>query len=130
MELNSADSVLLVRLRGIGPTFATRILKYRELIGGFVDISQLLEVYGIDSILFNSLKENIVIDSSFVKKLDINKLTKEELSKHPYLTYNVANSIASYRQIHGEFKTLTDLLDIYSIDQALLDKMYPYLQVE
>lgn len=49
VELNSTDSIELIKIKGIGPVFASRIMKYRDLLGGYVSISQLQEVYGIDS---------------------------------------------------------------------------------
>lgn len=130
VEINTADSIVLKGLRGIGSVLANRIIGYRELIGGFVNKQQLLEVYGIDSILFASIERHIILDTSFVSKLNINELSKQELSSHPYLNYNIANSIVSYREQHGKFRNIPDLLDIYVIDEALLEKIHPYLLVE
>ncbi len=41
VELNSADSTKLIQLAGIGSVFAKRILKYRDLLGGFYSTAQL-----------------------------------------------------------------------------------------
>jgi competence protein ComEA len=35
IELNSADSTKLMEIRGIGPSFAVRIVRYRGRLGGF-----------------------------------------------------------------------------------------------
>src|SRR3569833_3197280 len=48
IELNSADSAKLTELKGIGPSFARRIINYRNRLGGFINKEQLKEVYGMD----------------------------------------------------------------------------------
>ena len=47
VEINTADSAELMRLNGIGASFSRRIVKYRNLLGGFISKEQLLEVYGM-----------------------------------------------------------------------------------
>jgi len=57
VDLNQADSAGLDQIKGIGPAFANRILKYRERLGGFYKKEQLLEVYGLDSVKYNEIKD-------------------------------------------------------------------------
>ena len=47
LDLNTATEAELVKLPGIGPALAKRIVQYRSQIGRFTRVEQLLEVPGI-----------------------------------------------------------------------------------
>ncbi|TFH36016.1 MAG: hypothetical protein E4G95_06220, partial [Bacteroidia bacterium] len=100
-EINSADSSRLVELKGIGPVLSGRIIKYRRLLGGFVSVSQLTEVYGIDSALVKSLSKYLAVDSSLVTRIDINSSGYGDLVRHPYISPEQANLIIRYRSRVG-----------------------------
>jgi DNA uptake protein ComE-like DNA-binding protein len=51
-------------LPAIGEVFSKRICKYRNILGGFNSISQLMEVYGMDSIRFESIRPFLEINTS------------------------------------------------------------------
>jgi DNA uptake protein ComE-like DNA-binding protein len=101
IEINSADSVTLDELPGIGPAFARRIIKYREMLGGFAYPEQLKEVYGMDSARLSGFIKQIRIDTSGIRKMDINKATFKELLAHPYLEYEQVKAIARFRDKKG-----------------------------
>lgn len=130
VEINSADSAELVKLNGIGPAFASRIIKYRKLLGGFVQKQQLQEVYGLDSLKFQQIEENIKLDPGKIAKLNLNTVSAEELRKHPYFKYKLVNAIVQYRQRHGSFKNVEELKKIYLIDQETFEKIQPYVVAE
>ncbi len=130
VELNAADSALLVTVNGIGPVLSKRIIKYRDKLGGFVNVNQMMEVYGMDSVWFETIKPSLLVDSTSVIKISINTITQEELSKHPYFWKNVAKAICNYRQQHGAFAGIDDLKKIYVLDETLLRKIEPYLSFE
>ncbi len=130
VELNSADSALLVTVKGIGPVLSKRIIKYRNRLGGFVNVNQMMEVYGMDSVWFESIKTSLLVDSTTVAKIPINTITKEELEKHPYFWNNIAKTICNYRQQHGAFTNIDDMKKIYTLDETLLGKIEPYLSFE
>lgn len=83
IELNAADSVTLESLPGIGPAFASRILKYRKLLGGYVDVVQLKEVYGMPEETYEKIKPLCKIDPS-----KVNILSAELLWENPYKIYH------------------------------------------
>ncbi|MFA5814343.1 MAG: helix-hairpin-helix domain-containing protein [Bacteroidales bacterium] len=101
IEINSADSLALLDLPGIGPVFAKRIIKYRQMLGGFAYPEQLKEVYGMDSARLSGFIKQIRIDTSGIRKMDINKATFKELLAHPYLEYEQVKAIARFRDKKG-----------------------------
>lgn len=130
IELNSADSTELTQLKGIGPVLSGRILKYRKRLGGFVAKEQLMEVYGIDSLLYASIKGKAVVDENKIVKYNINQVSIEELKKHPYIKYSIANSIVNYRNRHGSYKELAEILKSDLVNEELYRKIAPYLTTE
>lgn len=122
-ELNSADTTQLMRVKGIGKVFANRIIKYRDLLGGFNNLNQISETYGIAPEAVEELKKYAFINSG-VKKIVINKADK---IRHPYLNYNQAKVILEYRKQHGDFKNINDLKSIKILDENTLNKIEPYL---
>ena len=87
IDINSADTTLFKSLPGIGSVYATRIVKYRNLLGGFVEITQLKEVYGIKPELFDQIKSQLFISTKMVKKIAADSLWKRPYAfYHPYLS--------------------------------------------
>ncbi|UCG27269.1 MAG: helix-hairpin-helix domain-containing protein, partial [Bacteroidales bacterium] len=84
IEINSADTMDLMPLKGIGPVLSRRILKYRNLLGGFYWKEQLLEVYGLTSVTYSEIEAFIEIDTFLVKKINLNQCTYADLIRHPY----------------------------------------------
>ena len=124
IELNSADSLILTDINGIGPTYTKRILKYRAMLGGFVASEQLLEVYGFTPELYEKIKPIIFIDRSLIKKLNLNKDDFKTINKHPYLSYELTKTIFDWRR--KTTITATNLKDILN-DNLLYLKLLPYL---
>lgn len=131
VELNQADSLQLVALRGIGPVFAKRIMKYRDQLGGFHKVSQLNEVYGLRDKDLSIWEGKLSVDDRFVKKLSLNGSAQEDLAAHPYIGTSVAKFIVSYRLQHKEgFQQLEDLLSSFLVDEKKLEQLRPYLTLE
>ena len=130
LELNSIDSLRLVSLKGIGPFYASQILKYRRKIGGFYSIEQLLEVWKMRPETYELLTEQVFIDSEKIQKLRLNTISFEELYKHPYLSYAQANSIVKMRTQLDGFKTVSGIKKSKLIDSKTFDKLLPYLILE
>ncbi len=127
IELNKATVEELKQVKGIGNVFAVRISKYRNLLGGFYDVAQLKEVYGIDNEIFQDIKENFYVDTTYTQKIDVNYATFKEIIKHPYFTYEITKEIVNYREKHGAFKNNEDLLKVPLIFDDLYHKIYPYI---
>lgn len=127
IEINMADSSGLVMLHGIGPVFASRILKYRNLLGGFHNKRQLLEVYGINNELFSDISDMIETDTSLIKKIRINFADYSELIRHPYIEKEHASAILNYRQKNGPYKTEEQLVVYGLTDTAAFKRIRPYI---
>ena len=130
IELNIADTSELDKLKGIGSSFAKRIVKYRDLLGGFVRKEQLLEVYGFDQEKYDGLSGNVSVDVALTKKININSATVEDMKKHPYIKYNLANLIVNYRKQHGNYKSVEDIKKLDLVTEELYLKLAPYLTIE
>ena len=128
VELNSADSAQLESLPGIGPAFAARILRYRTRLGGFYHREQLKEVYGLDSLKYENLKDRVEIDEHLITRIDVNTATFDDLKRYPYLTYKQINAILQYRKQHGDYKSIIDLKEVLVLDDDILRKIAPYLK--
>ena len=97
LELNRADSADLVQFKGIGPVYASRILKYRERLGGFFDVRQLKEL-DMKYFNFDSLAHFFTVDTSFIRKKDIGSMEFKELLRHPYMDYETVSMIFDYKR--------------------------------
>lgn len=111
VELNSADTLQLQELRGIGPGFARRIVKYREKLGGYYAKEQLMEVYGFTDSLYKQVSPHVTVDASKIQKLNINELGIAELKRHPYISFFEAKAIVEYRNSlkSGRIESLDEL---------------------
>ncbi len=127
VEINSADSVMMESIRGIGPAFASRIIRYRNRLGGFYNKEQLKEVYGIDSLKYQQLSDYIVVDESLIEKININTATFEHLKRHPYLNFKQINALIQYRLQHGNYGNLDDLHKVLILNEKIIRKIGPYI---
>lgn len=127
IEINSADTLDLQQLTGIGPSFASRIVKYRDLLGGYSDKTQLLEVFGMDSLRYVSIADNILVDQKKIQKININSASVKELIVHPYIEFYLAKSIITYREQIGNYENINELLNAKLIYLELFQKIAPYL---
>ncbi len=131
LELNSADSLQLLEIKGIGPAFASRIIKYRNRLGGFQKVEQLMEVYGMKEEQFDLIKTQVKVNPSVIIKININSCTPEELKNHPYINnWNIANALVNYRKKHGLFKSIEEIKKCDLVNEELYLKLAPYLTLD
>ncbi len=130
VDLNTADSVTLLTLYGVGPSFAKRIIKYRNLLGGFYSKNQLLEVYGFDQDRLDKIEAKCDVSSGGIKKININTVRTDELKKHPYLDFYTAKAIVDQRVILGRFTSIQQIKSIPLIHEDLFNKIQHYFVIE
>jgi DNA uptake protein ComE-like DNA-binding protein len=127
LELNRADSAQLDDLPGIGPTLASRIIRYKNLLGGYCKVQQLMEIYGMKEEYFSKASAFLITDSSLIMKLNINFASFAELGRHPYIGFKQAKKVLKRRDSTGKFSDIADLSPIFTPDS--LRKLTPYLNL-
>ena len=130
VDINKADSAEFTLIRGIGPAFASRIVKYRTRLGGFYKKEQLMEVWGLDSIKYAQIENQAIMGSIQLYQININNCTFEEFKTFPYLSYKQMNAIINYRIQHGDYKALDDLNKIAILNTDLIKKIAPYITLK
>ena len=130
VELNTADTTILKKVPGIGSTFARRIIKYRELLGGFYTVEQLREVYGLDEERYNAMKSWFSADISLICPLEVHKMSFKELCKHPYINYQQARIIEQLRKQKGKLSGWENLQLLEEFTETDKERLTPYLSFE
>jgi competence ComEA-like helix-hairpin-helix protein len=127
IDINSADTSAFIALPGIGSKLASRIVSFREKLGGFYSIEQIREVYGLQDSVYNKLLPYLSLSAANVKTIDINSASMEMLASHPYIKKEKAALIVSYRKEHGNFGSMEELKRIHGINEGEIEKMRFYL---
>ncbi|MEA3478374.1 MAG: helix-hairpin-helix domain-containing protein, partial [Bacteroidota bacterium] len=126
IDINRADSTQLLPLPGIGPVFAGRIIKYRNLLGGYVSVDQLGEVYGLSAETLDLIRGRITIDTSLICKMQLNHATFRELLRHPYLEYEDVKALVGYRDFKGDITSVNELRTNQIFHDSILNKINVY----
>ena len=129
IEINTADTSAFISLPGIGSKLASRIVTFREKLGGFYSVDQIAETYGLQDSTFQKIKQYLKLDNASVKKININTATIEELKAHPYIKFSLANPIVAYRNEHGAFSKIEDIKNVMAVTEAAYQKIAVYLSV-
>ena len=124
IALNSADTALLKRVPGIGSGFAGAIVRYRERLGGFYKVGQLLEIDNFPE----SALPYFTADASRCRRLNINKLTLNQLRRHPYISFYQAKTIVDHRRLHGPIKSLDELRLYKDFTPEVIEKLRNYVE--
>ena len=130
VDLNTATIDQLRNIPGMGNGLLFRVLKYKERLGGFINIEQVKETYGMSDSSFVLMQPFLKITTTVITKININTATDYDLSTHPYIDRNVAKAIVLYRIQHGSYQSITDIMKIVFIKEPLFNKVAPYLTVQ
>jgi len=128
LDLNTADSTSLIALPGIGPVLSARIVRYRNLLGGYASVEQLREVYGLPEETFNMISGRVMADSSAIKRININNADYKQLIRLPYFDSYEVTSILKYRELKGKIVDLNELIDNKLVTTEKFVKVRPYLK--
>ena len=127
VDLNTADSVMLMSLPHMSKYMASRIVRYKNSLGNFVDVGQLLEVKGIDTAWFQTLVPYLAMSQVEVMKINVNTFEFKSLLKHPYLDYDQVKSIVNYREKRG-FITDWEQLCVVLNDKKVNPRLEYYVE--
>ena len=130
IDINNADLDGFVSLPGIGEKLGTRIINFRDKLGGFHSVTQVAETYGLPDSTYQKIQSLLLLQDSGIKKISINNATKDELKMHPYIKWKIANAIVEYRDQQGPFKSLEELKKIILLDNETFIKIKPYLMID
>lgn len=123
VAINTADTTELMKIPGIGSYYAKTIVRYRDQLGGFAFLSQLREIEGVPEEAIGFIQ----VDAKGVKKMEINKLSLNQLRRHPYINFYQAKAICDYRRLHGPIKSLEDLKLLKDFPSAEIERLLPYV---
>lgn len=130
VDINRSDSGQWESLPGIGPGYARRIIRYRERLGGFVHPDQIAETYQLPDSVYQRIRPLLTFQQSdSIRRLSVNVTSLDSLGRHPYVGFSKARLIVRYREQHGRFTDLSQLLDIETFDQTWLTRIQPYLRL-
>lgn len=127
LEINLADSAALTTLPGVGAVYASRIIRFREALGGFYSISQMMEVWGMSEGNFRKFVSHVTVDSTLIRPLRINFSDISSLSRHPYITPSEARMIVDIRSSEGPILGYGILVEKKVFDEEAMRKISHYL---
>lgn len=131
LNLNTADSVQLMAVPGIGAYTARKILQYRHSLGGFVSVDQLSEIEGLHSENLTALKACAFIEKKpAIRRMAVNKAGVKSLLRHPYISYEQAVALVRLREEGGRLKNLESLSFLDEFSPKDLHRLGPYLDFE
>lgn len=128
VELNTADSLELLSVRGIGEKSVSAIMAYRELLGGFHSVEQLTEMNVIFEKNYELMQPYIWADSCEIRKIDVNFAPANAVNEHPYMKGKLARRILSKRQLKGGWSTIEDMIEDKTLTSNEAARLAPYLQ--
>ena len=128
LNINDIDSISLERLPVFGPVLSGRTVKYRKLLGGFVDVRQLKEVYGFNDESYQVVSGWFKVESENVVQICVDTASWSQMRKHPYIGFEGARMIERYRR-HHEIKTIDDLREMPLMNDSTWKVWFPYIKV-
>lgn len=126
-DINLAYQEDLMKIYGVGEALSTRIIKQRSILGGFVSMEQLTEVWGLSPEVVLELNAHFHVSAlPAILKLDINNASLKELSQFYYFKGGLARDIITYRSMKGDFAKIEDLTKIkgFPVDKAKIIALY------
>lgn len=124
VTLDDADTASLRKVPGIGRYYASRIVRYRNGLGGYVSVAQLSEIEGIPEAALSYFR----VTGGAVRKLNLNRLTLNELKHHPYINFYQARRIIDYRRLKGPLHSIDDLRLLKDFSQRDIERLRPYVE--
>ena len=122
--LNTADTAQLRRVPGIGIYYAKEIARYGRLLGGYASVDQLDEIDNFPK----QTKQYFVVENASPQKLNLNRLSLNELKRHPYINFYQAKAITDYRRLRGPLHSLQDLRLLPDFTPEAITRLEPYVE--
>lgn len=130
IDINTADTSAFIALWGIGNRLASRIVNFREKLGGFHRVDQVGETYGLPDSTFQAIKSHLTCTNPALRTININTADAVLLDQHPYISRSEAHAIVRYREQHGAYQAVDQLLQIAILTPDHVEKIRPYLTIQ
>lgn len=130
VELNSADTALLMQVKGIGRGYAKGIVRFRQSTGGFISVDQLSEIYGMKPDILERIRPFCTVNLALVQKIKVNFASVERLKSHPYIGFYKAKAIYELRRNKGKLKDINELKVLQELSADDLNRMKSYLSFD
>lgn len=130
VDINTATVDQLKSLPGMVYPLQYRIITFRDKLGGFIHTHQIRETYGMTDSIYDAIKPFLAVQTTEIRKININTATEYDLNLHPYIDKTTAKAIVVYRTQHGKYNSVADIKKIVFIKDDVFNKMEPYLTVE
>lgn len=130
VDLNSADTTLLMQVKGIGRGYAKGIVRFRQRVGGFISVDQLSEIYGMHPENLERIRPYCKVNPDLVQKIKINTASVERMKSHPYFNFYQSKAVYELRRKKGKLKDISDLKVLSEFTPEALNKLKPYLSFE
>lgn len=129
LSINKARTIDIKNIAGLNMTLSGRVIRYRDILGGYISENQFNEVYGLTEEEVNKLKKYFFISRKFIpQKINVNTCNPEDLSRHPYISNDLAKAIVRYREINGSLKGFEELSAFSLVNAQQRKKLFPYLE--
>jgi len=131
IDVNSADTSDLKKIPYIGSAFAQRIIKYRQLLGGFYAVEQVKEIYGMDKELFLKIAPYLTVsENPNLQTIAVNQSSLDRLKLHPYINFYQAKIIVELRKKKGKIRDISELSLLEEFSENDLKRLAHYLSFE
>ncbi|AUS05889.1 ComEA family DNA-binding protein [Pseudotamlana carrageenivorans] len=131
-DLNTATAIELQHVSGVGKVLSSRIVKYRNsLLGGFTDVVQLEDVYGLNLQVIQNITEQFVVKTpKVIHKIELNTATVNQLVTIPHIDYDLAHRIIEYRQLRSGYNGINELLKVkeFPVNKIKIIQLYLHLE--
>ena len=130
ISLNETDTAQWKKVPGIGSAYSARIIKYGNMLGGYISINQLKEVYGFNDELFDAIAPFICeedMDTDNCVKININRLEFKEILAHPYISFEQTKAIVNLRKRTGKITSTNQLAMLDEFTSEDIERITPYI---
>lgn len=127
VDVNTADTALMRRIPGVGERISEAIVAYRERLGGYYSVEQLMEIKIVSPELLEWFE---VSSSSDVRKIPVNRASFQALNGHPYISYEQTKALMQFVRLYGKVKDEQALLATGIFTKEEVERLRPYLSYE
>ncbi|MCI5681837.1 MAG: helix-hairpin-helix domain-containing protein [Bacteroidales bacterium] len=138
IELNSADTLTLQCIPGIGIGIAKQIIRYRTQLGGYYSPEQIREIdalqhYDQDTLLrfcFDSVMPHLYACADSIKRISVNHSSIRVLQRHPYMRFEQAKALYTLRRNRFHLDAISDLQPLSEFTEQDLQRLQWYLSFD